>query len=650
MTSAVDRYKQKYDSKPEVLALFEYLEEAKVNKDMYLSPAERLLKAIGEPEIINTKSDPVLSRLYDNRKIKTYPNIDKHYIGQYDVKADLVSFLRNAARGLEASKQILYFLGPVGGGKSTLAEVLKRLMETQPFYALAFESKDGLIISPINENPLGLFSKEDAEDLNIAPHYLYGKSSPWAHKRLIDLHGDISKFKVVKLYPDESRHIAIAKTEPGDENTQDISSLVGKLDISKATLLGQSDPDCYEFSGSLCRGNRGIMEFVEMFKAPIKMLHPLLTATQEHNYNPTEQMPSIPHEGLILAHSNESEWSEFKNNKSNEAFIDRTHIIKVPYELRKDNVIRIYKMEIDRGALKGKPIDPQVLEIAANFQLGATLNSDKQTDNRRENNILLKIRTYNGENVKDTCADTKSYQEYRNLPENINEGMSSYLSTRQVFKILAAVFDNADGEISANTVDLLKAMEQFRERSDLDAGIKSDLETLHKLIEKKFIDDLSKHINKAYLGKFSKQGQARFERYISMCEAWLHSSDYTSDDGTRYNRDMLNSELEKIEKPAGINNAKDDRRMSLDTVMAYRANNKGEWPNWQFDKKIAKVLETTLLAGFTDFIPVILDGRVTSNDDVERLDTFKKNMKEEGFTTDYMLKRVIDFWSRKRAV
>ena len=60
-----------------------------------------------------------------------------------------------------------------------------------------------------------------------------------------------------------------------------------------------------------------------MFKAPIKMLHPLLTATQEGNYIGTENIGAIPFPGIILAHSNEAEWQSFKSNKNNEAFIDR---------------------------------------------------------------------------------------------------------------------------------------------------------------------------------------------------------------------------------------------------------------------------------------------------------------------------------------
>ncbi len=146
------------------------------------------------------------------------------------------------------------------------------------------------------------------KEYGIPRRYLGTIMSPWAAKRLHEFGGDITQFRVVKVWPSILEQIAIAKTEPGDENNQDISALVGKVDIRKLENYAQNDPDAYGYSGALCRANQGIMEFVEMFKAPIKVLHPLLTATQEGNYNGTEGISALPFNGIILAHSNESEW------------------------------------------------------------------------------------------------------------------------------------------------------------------------------------------------------------------------------------------------------------------------------------------------------------------------------------------------------
>src|SRR5690606_33489347 len=192
----------------------------------YASAAERMLAAIGEPEIIDTRNDPRLSRLFGNRTINRYPAFSE-FFGVDDAIAQIVSFFKHAAQGLEERKQILYLLGPVGGGKSSIAERLKALMERYPIYALKG--------SPVNESPLGLvhperFGKTLEEEYGIARRYLNGIMSPWAVKRLKEFDGDISKFRVVRINPSVLRQIAIAKTEPGDENNQDISSLVGKVD------------------------------------------------------------------------------------------------------------------------------------------------------------------------------------------------------------------------------------------------------------------------------------------------------------------------------------------------------------------------------------------------------------------------------------
>ena len=205
-------------------------------------------------------------------------------------------------------------------------------MEREPVHVL----KAGDEISPIFESPLGLFDRERMGDLleskfHIPRRLLNGLISPWAVKRLKEFDGDISKFSVVKLYPSKLQQICVAKTEPGDENNQDISSLVGKLDIRKLEDFSQNDPDAYSYSGALNRTTQGLMEFVEMFKAPIKVLHPLLTATQEGSYAGTENIGAFPFQGIIAAHSNEAEWRQFKNNKNNEAFLDRISLVKVPY-------------------------------------------------------------------------------------------------------------------------------------------------------------------------------------------------------------------------------------------------------------------------------------------------------------------------------
>ncbi|MEE8292931.1 MAG: PrkA family serine protein kinase, partial [Kiloniellales bacterium] len=274
--------------KQEEMSLQDYLLACREDPSMYATAAERMIAAVGEPNLIDTAKDERFGRIFLNRTIKVYPAFHD-FFGMEDTIERIVGYFRYAAQGLEERKQIIYLLGPVGGGKSSLAERLKQLMEKHPIYVL----KAGDQISPIFESPLGLFDPVRMSDLledkyRIARRRLTGLISPWATKRLDELSGDISKFAVVRLMPSKLRQIAIAKTEPGDENNQDISSLVGKVDIRKLEHHSQNDPDAYSFSGGLNHTTQGLLEFVEMFKAPIKVLHPLLTATQEDNYLGTE--------------------------------------------------------------------------------------------------------------------------------------------------------------------------------------------------------------------------------------------------------------------------------------------------------------------------------------------------------------------------
>src|ERR1700678_2367814 len=333
--SLFNAFARSFEARSETeMSMAEYLESCRGDPMRYANAAERLLAAIGEPQIIDTAKDPRLGRIFLNRTMRAYPAFAGFY-GMEETIERIVGFFRHAAQGLEERKQILYLLGPVGGGKSSLAERLKALMEVHPIYVL----KAGDELSPVFESPLSLFDPEQLgsiieEKYGIPRRRLNGLMSPWCLKRLEMFGGDISRFRVAKIQPSRLRQVAIAKTEPGDENNQDMSSLVGKVDIRKLESLPQNDPDAYSYSGGLNRANQGILEFVEMFKAPIKMLHPLLTATQEGNYIGTENIGAVPFTGVILAHSNESEWQSFKANKNNEAFIDRICVIKVPYCLR----------------------------------------------------------------------------------------------------------------------------------------------------------------------------------------------------------------------------------------------------------------------------------------------------------------------------
>lgn len=621
--SIFSHYRSRYEStQQEEFTLEEYLNICKQDSSAYATAAERILQAIGEPEFVDTSKDPRLSRIFSNKVIKRYPEFDEFY-GMEECVEQIVSFFKHAAQGLEEKKQILYLLGPVGGGKSSLAEKLKALVQKVPFYAIKG--------SPVNESPLALFDvKEDAEILEqeygIPTRYLGSIMSPWAVKRLHEYGGDISQFKIVKIWPSILDQVAIAKTEPGDENNQDISSLVGKVNIRMLEDFPQHDPDAYSFSGGLCLANRGLLEFVEMFKAPIKVLHPLLTATQEGNYNSTEGMSAIPFEGLILAHSNESEWQSFRNNKNNEAFLDRISIVKVPYCLRITEEINIYKKLLANSSLSKASCAPDTLNMLAQFSVLSRMVEPENS------NIYSKMKVYDGQNIKDTDPKAKSIQEYKDNA-GVNEGMDG-LSTRFAFKILSRVFNFDTSEIAANPVHLLYVLEKQIEQEQFPQE-QSDqyLRFIKEFLAPQYVEFIGKEIQTAYLESYSEYGQNIFDRYVTYADFWIQDQEYRDPEtGEIFDRAAINDELEKIEKPAGISNPKDFRNEIVNFMLRARANNNGQNPSWLSYEKLRSVIEKKMFSNTEDLLPVISFNAKSSTDDKRKHEDFVNRMIDRGYT------------------
>ncbi len=618
-----DNYAARYEkTREEEYSLQEYLELCKKDKLAYASAAERMLTAIGDPEQIDTRNDSRRSRIFSNKILKIYPAFREFY-GMEEVIEQVVSYFRHAAQGLEERKQVLYLLGPVGGGKSSIAERLKYLMEKIPFYCIKG--------SPVNESPLGLFSEDEdgailEEDFGIPRRYLRGIPSPWAVKRLHEFGGDINKFRVVRRYPSVLKQVAVSKTEPGDENNQDISSLVGKVDIRKLEDYSQDDPDAYSYSGGLCLSNQGLMEFVEMFKAPIKVLHPLLTATQEGNFKGTEGFGAIPFEGIILAHSNESEWKTFKNNKNNEAFLDRIYIVKVPYCLRVADEIKIYEKLVRGSSLAKAPCAPGTLKMMAQFSVLSRMVEPENSS------IFSKMLVYDGDNLKDTDPKAKSRQEYVDYA-GVDEGMNG-LSTRFAFKILSKVFNFDNTEVAANPVHLLYVLEQQIEREQFAPELEQKyFSYIKEYLALRYAEFIGKEIQTAYLESYSEYGQNIFDRYVSFADFWIQDQEFRDPDtGESFDREALNSELEKIEKPAGISNPKDFRNEIVNFVLRARAQNAGKNPTWTSYEKLRTVIEKKMFSNTEELLPVISFNAKASADDANKHQEFVDRMVAKGYT------------------
>ncbi|MDE2516381.1 MAG: PrkA family serine protein kinase [Rhodospirillales bacterium] len=621
------------------MSFAEYLDACRADPMVYATATERLLAAIGEPEMVDTAKDARLGRIFMNRTIRVYPAFAE-FFGMEETIERIVGFLRHAAQGLEERKQILYLLGPVGGGKSSLAERLKALMERFPVYVL----KAGEEISPVFESPLGLFDAERSgalleERYGIPRRRLNSIMSPWCIKRLDEFGGDISRFRVVRMMPSRLRQIAIAKTEPGDENNQDISSLVGKVDIRKLELHSQNDPDAYSYSGGLNRANQGLLEFVEMFKAPIKMLHPLLTATQEGNYIGTENIGAIPFTGIVMAHSNEAEWQSFKNNRNNEAFIDRIYVIKVPYCLRVTEEQKIYEKLVKTSELSAAPCAPATLEMLARFSVLSRLRKHENST------VFAKMRVYDGESLKETDPRARSLQEYKDAA-GIEEGMDG-ISTRFAFKVLAATFNHDTIEVAADPVHLMYVLEQSIKREQLPAETeKRYLEFIKADLAPRYAEFIGNEIQKAYLESYHDYGQNLFDRYVSYADAWIEDQDYKDPDtGQLLNRELLNQELTKIEKPAGIANPKDFRNEVVKFSLRARAANAGRNPSWTSYEKIREVIERRMFSQVEDLLPIISFGSKKDSETEKKHTEFVSRMTNRGYT-ERQVRRLVEWYMR----
>lgn len=617
----------------ERITLREYLERCKKEgKEMYLNAAERMLKAIGEPKIIQTADDERLRSIFNSQPIKRYEAF-KDFYGVESSIEQIVNFFKHAALNLEESKQILYLLGPVGSAKSSISDRLKKIFQTVPLWHI----ED----SPVFDNPLTLLDEEDAKEYKIPKQYVKGIPSPWLKKRVEELDEEmLDELHVVKRLPNILQGVAISKTEPGDENNQDISDLTGKISMRKLGKYDQNDPDCYEFSGGLNKGNRGIMEFVEMFKAPIKTLAPLLEATQSQHYNGTERIGSIPFEGIVLAHSNESEWQKFAGNKDNEAFLDRVVIIKFPYNLRMSEEVKILKKVLEESSIPASKVAPHTLEVLAQTQILTRLVNPDNSD------IYAKMKVYNGDDIKDNNK-TKSFLEYQQaLQEDNNhlvEGMKG-LSTREGSKLLSKVVTRTE-DYSANPVHMMEEIRKYMESLG-DIDLKDNVaKYMADYIQPEYAKLLQEDIIKAYIKEHDEFLQSKFDRYVLFADYWVQDRDYRDPDtGHIFDRDELNDELSVVEKEAKIGNPKEFRHEVVNFVLR---NKKEKGLKWDAYKKLGDVIKRQVLNKLDDMVALIDTGGKGAPKTKTKYSSLVKEMEKLGYPKSSI--RIVLEWYKTRS-
>jgi len=308
---------------------------------------------------------------------------------------DLMKFLKASARRTETGKRILIMVGPVSSGKSTISALIKRGLEmddTEKFFIKG---------CPFHEEPLHLVPLEDREEwqekLGVK---IEGHLCPVC-QHLVDNEytNDIGivewdRVPVEQMVFSEQRRQGIGTFQPSDPKSQDVSELIGRVNMSKIARYGETDPRAYQFDGELQVANGGMIEYIEILKADVKFHYILITAAQEQMIK-SPGFPQVYIDELILSHTNQTEFDTFKGDKKNEALHDRMYPVKVPWNLKVNDEIKIYeKMIAESDFAEGIHIAPNTLRVAAQFAVLTRLKESTQVSSlssKTRNFIIMKL-------------------------------------------------------------------------------------------------------------------------------------------------------------------------------------------------------------------------------------------------------------------
>jgi len=490
----------------------DYLEKVRKDPEMIKLAHRRLYETIKDQGVntLDVGSEGYRD-IFNGDKIRKYDYFEKEFFGMESVINKLMRFLKSAAFKGEESRQVLLLMGPVGAGKSALIDSVKRALEGADNYFY-------LEGCPVREEPLHLLPRglrKDFED--ILGVHIEGDLCPVCRHRLIhEFDGKYENFPVKETGYSQRGRRGIAVVPPMDANSQDVSVLIGTEDISKLDLYPEDDPRVLSLNGAFNVGNRGIVEFVEVFKNEIEFLHTMLTATQEKRVPTPGKNDMLYFDGVILSHCNESEWNRFKSEHTNEAILDRVLKIEVPYVLELNQEQKIYEKILGKSDFRGAHIAPHTLKVASMFSVMSRLQNSNKCD------LLTKMKIYNGEAIIEKGRVKKV--DIRDLKDEAkHEGMEG-ISTRFIMKALdAALSDSDSGMITPiNVVDSL--VKQVKEQIiDEDAKTRY-LEILQKIIREEYLRILETEIAKAFITAYEEQAQSLFDSYLDNAECFTTKS------------------------------------------------------------------------------------------------------------------------------
>ena len=377
-----------------------------------------------------------------------------------------------------------------------------------------------------------------------------------------------------------------------------------------------------------------------MFKAPIKVLHPLLTATQEGNYIGTETLGPIPFSGIILAHSNEAEWQVFKANRNNEAFLDRICVVTVPYCLRVTEETAIYKKLLRGSELGGTPCAPETLEMLAKFCVMTRLKEHENS------NLTSKMRVYDGEKLKDTDPKAKTLQEYKDAA-GVDEGMTG-ISTRFAYKTLSETFNYDVTEVAADPVHLMYVLEQAIKREQYRRRDREEISRIHQGRSGAALCRIHRQGNPEGLSRILRRIRPEPVRPLHrLCRCLDRGSGLsrTPIPASCSTARALDNELVEDREAGRIANPKDFRNEVVKFALRYRAQNDGKNPAWTAYEKIRNVIEKRMFTQVEDLLPVISFEFKKDTDTETKHNEFVKRMLARGYTPR-QVRRLVEWYMR----
>ena len=571
--------------------LADYLVLIESALDIPILAHKRLYKQIMSYGLeILDETNPRCNKLFDGDSVKIYNYFEKQFFGMERPLEKVMRFLRSASMKGEESRQVLLLLGPVGAGKSALIEHIKIALEQcDPIYVL-----DGC---PIREEPLHLVPRSLREEFEKTYKIkIEGDLCPVCRHRLIhELDGDYTKFPITQASFSVRGRKGVGVVPPMDPNTQDTSLLIGSEDISKLDLYPEDDPRVLSLNGAFNVGNRGIVEFVEVFKNEIEFLHTMITATQEKNVPSPGKQAMIYFDGVILAHCNEAEWNKFKSEHTNEAILDRIVRVNIPYSLEYDQEVKIYKKLIDRSDFNYH-IAPHTLEIAAMFAVLSRLKGSSKVD------PLTKMKIYNGEEIVEKGLIKKV--DIKDLREEVeDEGMTG-ISTRFIMKAIdAALADSTKNMITPISIrdSLIK---QVKEQIINPEKRQESLQFLQKTLHEEYLSLLEKEITKAFVTAYEEQAESLFNNYLDHAEAYVNNTQ-VKDRVTKEDMEPDERFLQSIEEQIGIKgSSKNNFRADISSYMFAKLR-RGDVIDWKSYGPLREAIESKLVASVKDISRIV---------------------------------------------